>query len=68
MYAKFIGDGAFQWEKSVRTRSMGVRSYFLAIETQLASTMANPCDFGTVEISLSWMQMDKQEKECKLLY
>lgn len=29
----------------------------------LASTMANPCDFGTTEMSLTWMQMDKQEKK-----
>lgn len=28
----------------------------------LASTMANPCDFGTIEMSFTWMQMDKQEK------
>lgn len=32
----------------------------------LASTMANPCDFGTTEMSLTWMQMDKQEKKCEL--
>lgn len=32
----------------------------------LASTMANPCDFGTIEMSFTWMQMDKQEKTLEL--